>query len=546
MAKLIWGQSFSLLCVLAVVFAIFSIGYIIAFYERQRVLLRTRKILNQLQQTLPASSIKSANDSIEGLVDEVLKRTNQQQHAIELLNIQDRLTGLFNREQFYRDLIQIVQQQPQPTISLLNIDIDDFKEISSSYSSEQSDLLIKRVSERVLNTLSTIMPCKNPTIAASKQPASSELLGSVYRLVGDEFAIIIEHTDQDAQIKHHNDIHSQRLTELILSSISEPINLKGCLVQVSATVGIAKLDNMNHSDELIKAAKIAMRHSKARDKGGYAYYDEHMAASNSNVSEITSAELKAAMQNPGELELLLHPIFDSHSHQIVGAKTELIWHNMRLGDTKKSQFQWLLDRSDIAVDLDIWSLEQTQILAENIGAEYHDFNILKPVETRSLCRPQFIRIAKELSLRNQSASANIVFVTSSLCQIDYSDLYDQLIELQQAGYKIGIIDLQKDLQAISCFEEIDFSCANIPIHLSQSSIENRNSQLGKHLVNLCSDLGINAVASFHSNSLDNMGLDNMHSDGEVSIVQSLGIQCYESQQLMDETELLNALAKQSN
>ena len=151
---------------------------------------------------------------------------------LEQLAATDDLTGIANRRCFRAALAReaaIARRYGTP-LSLLLLDLDDFKEINDTFGHDAGD--------RVLGGVAQIL---------HKRARSADL---VARLGGDEFAVLLPQTDRHEAI-HVGDV----LVEAIEAAIAEP-------VQLHASVGAASLGS--GTDDLLIEADRELYEAKKR------------------------------------------------------------------------------------------------------------------------------------------------------------------------------------------------------------------------------------------------------------------------------------------
>tara|TARA_R110000751_G_scaffold307903_1_gene434539 strand:+ start:1068 stop:2897 length:1830 start_codon:yes stop_codon:yes gene_type:complete len=177
-----------------------------------------------------------------------------QHDRIKELSETDHLTGLFNRQTFdsYFELKFKQAMENNEKLSLLMIDIDNFKKINDSYGHQVGDECLKRVAQYL-------------------QQANLRKDDFIARYGGEEIVIVLTNTD----IKSAEEI-SQRLcdgmSQIRLKSEQDSIVM-------TASFGLAELtfNRTSNTAELLKFADDALYQAKARGKNQLV-----MAASNKN------------------------------------------------------------------------------------------------------------------------------------------------------------------------------------------------------------------------------------------------------------------------
>lgn len=184
------------------------------------------------------------------------------------------------------------------SIALFFIDLDRFKQINDSLGHDYGDLLLQEISVRLKSVLRV-----DDTIA---------------RLGGDEFVILLESFRDNSQLG--------KIAYKIIESIAEPFDLKGNIVSVGASVGIALYpEDASNSDDLLKNADVAMYHAKQLGRGTFQFFTPRM---NVEATQRLHAEtqLKQAHE-AGQFINYYQPIIDSQTGKAKGVELLLRWQS---------------------------------------------------------------------------------------------------------------------------------------------------------------------------------------------------------------------------
>jgi diguanylate cyclase (GGDEF)-like protein/PAS domain S-box-containing protein len=181
----------------------------------------------------------------------------------------DSLTGLPNRVLFHSRLEKELgsARKAKTSVSLLLIDLDDFKDVNDTLGHDAGDALLKETAQR-LSAL--VQDC-----------------GTVARLGGDEFAVLMVQpfTLDDAT----------QLAERITASLREPFVYRRRTVVSRASLGVAAFPQ-HHCEpaELMKSADIALYRAKAQGRNRVLTYSPNMRR---DIEERVSlgAELREAI-----------------------------------------------------------------------------------------------------------------------------------------------------------------------------------------------------------------------------------------------------------
>ncbi len=165
--------------------------------------------------------------------------------------LHDPLTGLANRvlmrDHLERALARLGRSHGM--VSLLFVDLDDFKRINDSYGHATGDQILTQVANRLTGAV-----------------RADDVVG---RQSGDEFAVLLNQVRNEAEA-----ISS---AERVLGELRRPILLGGRSIVVGGSIGIALTALPEATaEDLITQADAAMYAAKASGKDTYAVYDARM------------------------------------------------------------------------------------------------------------------------------------------------------------------------------------------------------------------------------------------------------------------------------
>ncbi|MDP6705071.1 MAG: GGDEF domain-containing protein [Alphaproteobacteria bacterium] len=174
------------------------------------------------------------------------QRTIAQQQSriarLEDLLVKDELTGLLNRrglEDAFTKALDLANRHGEGGV-LAYIDLDDFKEINDTFGHGAGDLVLKRVS-RIL----------------SESVRASDV---VARHGGDEFAVLMVRAD------HHEAMGRAQAFDDVLNQATVSVDKK--MIQIRASLGTAIFSPGDHQAEILRRADEEMyRNKRSRASG---------------------------------------------------------------------------------------------------------------------------------------------------------------------------------------------------------------------------------------------------------------------------------------
>lgn len=190
--------------------------------------------------------------------------------------VTDHKTGLFNDRHFrarLREEFERSQRHGSP-VTLVLLDLDDFKQLNDSYSYEFGDVGLRAVGE-------TIRQC----VRSIDIPA---------RIGGDEFAIILPSTTLPETVAVANRIQH-------VLSIS-PIGENGDRMTLQASIGIATFDGRSARDprHLFLQANEALKMAKSGGKNRLFFFDPNTRSTAGTDSNDFAKATRAAGEEEGD------------------------------------------------------------------------------------------------------------------------------------------------------------------------------------------------------------------------------------------------------
>jgi diguanylate cyclase (GGDEF)-like protein len=182
---------------------------------------------------------------------ELIRRLSDRERQLEYQASHDPLTDLANRVRFHERVSRALAPhgpwRQAPSVAVLFIDLDDFKDVNDRLGHQVGDQLLVAVADRLRRS-----------IRSSDVPA---------RLGGDEFAVLVTEACGPQEL--------MAIAERILDALRAPVVLAGqCLVSPQGTIGVAIAETPQlGADELLRRADVAMYAAKARGKGATGLYE---------------------------------------------------------------------------------------------------------------------------------------------------------------------------------------------------------------------------------------------------------------------------------
>jgi diguanylate cyclase (GGDEF)-like protein len=251
---------------------------------------------------------------MSGAIRELHELRRQREHQF----FHDLLTGLPNRVLLADRLNQAILRIPRSAdpVSLLLMDLNDFKAVNDSLGHDVGDDLLRQVGPRLGGQLRT-----SDTVA---------------RLGGDEFAILLPGTDETG---------ASRVAQKILGALEQGFTLAGETLDIGGSIGIAVApQHGSDPDQLLSRADAAMYAAKG-SLGGFAMYSSEQDTQGASRLAMM-AELRRAIDE-GELVLYYQPLVSLRTGAITSVEALVRWMHPRRGLVPPDEFIPLAERTGL-------------------------------------------------------------------------------------------------------------------------------------------------------------------------------------------------------
>jgi diguanylate cyclase (GGDEF)-like protein/PAS domain S-box-containing protein len=333
----------------------------------------------------------------------------------------DSVTGLANRALFKDRVEHALERQGRDgdPVTVLFMDLDDFKTINDSLGHAAGDHLLGEVGDRVKSTL--------------------RMADTAARLGGDEFAILLEDGGDG--------VDAAELAARILARLEGPFHLEGKEVFVRASIGIASADRSRTSgpegaEELLRNADVAMYMAKEAGKGRYQVFEPAM-----HDTALKRLELKADLQRAVDNdEFILHyqPIIVLASGEIEGLEALVRWKHPHRGMVAPLDFIPLAEETGLIVEIGLWVLREACTKAKELQERFPmspPLHMSVNLSARQLQRPEIVdEVAASLMHSGLDPSSLVLEITESVMMQDMELSILRLQELKALGVKLAVDD----------------------------------------------------------------------------------------------------------
>ncbi|MGX7872324.1 EAL domain-containing protein [Mesorhizobium sp. ORM6] len=383
----------------------------------------------------------------------------------------DVLTGLPNRALLEDRLLQAIlyAQRYDRWVTVLFIDLDNFKLINDTLGHNAGDELLKTVAGRMVE-------CVRAT-------------DTVVRLGGDEFVIVL------SDPPGHVDLISETV-QRIRVAIAEPIELGRHQLRTTASIGIANYPKDGASpDALLANADAAMYSAKEFGRDNFQFYAPEF---NTRAREklVLREELRVALAR-SEFFLLYQPQVDLRTGHVFAVEALLRWEHPTRGTVSPTVFIPTAEETGLIVPIGDWVLHEA--CRQNKAwqdAGLPPLTVCVNVSARQFKEKNLIdRIINALKDSGLAARYLELEVTESLIMQDIELAVATMNALQGLGVQISIDDFGTGYSSLSALKT--FPVARLKIDksfINELAADENDQAVASAVISLGQKLNLRVIA----------------------------------------------------
>lgn len=383
---------------------------------------------------------------------------------------EDALTGLPNRywlNTFLPGALDAARAGGY-SLALLFIDLDEFKHVNDTQGHAAGDLLLRQAADR---------------LKAQLRPDDH-----VVRFGGDEFIVVLNPADSDAQVA--------AVAERILKAFALPFAVADENQAVGASIGVSVFprDGQDH-ESLIKHGDIAMYAGKSEGKGQVRFFDPALYTRLTSRARLKHSLVEAIERD--QLQLYYQPRVDTRTGELCSMEALVRWVHPELGLIPPLEFIPLAEASGLI--LRIGELVMAKACAQ-LAAWREEGLALVPVSI-NVSPKQFAQghIHRQLAVQLQRYRIEPglleVEITESAMMGEQDEIIAELAAIRDLGVKLHVDDFGTGYSSLSQLQKLKMDVLKVDKSFtSELGNSNEGRVFFQAIVSMAHALGMSVVA----------------------------------------------------
>lgn len=379
----------------------------------------------------------------------------------------DPLTGLSNRLSLPHQFEEMIARANQfgSRISLLFIDLDQFKAVNDTLGHLHGDNLLRDVARRL------------------REIRTDD--DTVIRLAGDEFLfLLLQQPGKPCRLK--------KVSHQILERLSIPVRGERHQLMVTPSVGVAHYpDHGTDIQTLMRRADLAMYQAKASGRNQVFVYNEELSRAREEELELLSG-LRDGLRHE-QIIPFYQPRVNAADGAIIGMEALARWKSPKRGMVPPGVFIPLAEKAGLINQIGTLVLEQAVQQRQDWAARGLDLTMSVNLSLRQLCEPDFSSVV-EACLQKYGCPAERLELELTETLFSESDpvVQHNLCSIRSLGVRIAIDDFGTGYSNIARLNELAVDC--IKIDRSLISQLPKNEEMVSLVIAMCKLMQVTIVA----------------------------------------------------
>jgi len=381
----------------------------------------------------------------------------------------DPLTGLSNRRCFIEKLEQeLAVVKDDTSISVVFIDLDQFKAINDIYGHEIGDQLLCEVANRL-----------------SEEIDDDEML---CRYGGDEFTLLLPNTSL---------VQTQIVVKKLQHCFQHFFKLKDLIVDVTSSIGVAMYPDAGTSAKLLlRHANHAMHSAKSTGRNCISFHDIELQRKYQRKLELKE-RLKLALEQD-QLTVFYQPIINIETNEIVKFEALVRWPDGDGGYISPGEFIPIAEKFGLIHLIGNFVLKQAcndLKSLHRLGFEHISFSINRSINEFFHYELEQQSIASTIKAAGLPYESIIIEITESTAMSENRYAKEALAQLKRKGIRIALDDFCTGYSSLNYLIDYEVDIIKIDRSFVHDIAHDKHSRiLTSTVIELAAKLGMQVIA----------------------------------------------------
>ncbi len=374
----------------------------------------------------------------------------------------DRLTGLYSKEFFYKRVKDILNQNPEREYDIICSDIENFKLVNDVFGIPSGDCLLRGIADLYLEIV--------------------DGRGFCGRLNADQFVCMIERNWQ--------------YTDDMFETVSRQINTMPCTKNIVIKWGIYPVEDRElPAEQMCDRALLAARSIKGKYGKYFSVYDDELRSKLLLDQAITDGMETALAE--GQFEIYLQPKYRIADNSLAGAEALVRWNHPQMGLLMPVTFIPLFERTGFITRLDqaVWKNACT-VLKNWDGKGYPPLPISVNVSRADIYNADLADILLTIM---QEYDLPVYRLPLEITESAYTENPKQIIEtvgaLKKLGFVIEMDDFGSGYSSLNMLSQMPMDILKLDMKFIQNETAKPIHQGILHFImELARSMGLSVVA----------------------------------------------------
>ncbi|HSP28207.1 MAG TPA: EAL domain-containing protein, partial [Ilumatobacteraceae bacterium] len=379
----------------------------------------------------------------------------------------DVLTELSNRGALVERLDELLAHAAIGQVSVLFIDLDNFKVVNDSLGHGIGDELLRQIAARLRHVMRDT--------------------DRIARFGGDEFVVFVD-----------GGVDPATVAERLRRAVQRPVIIAEHELVVTASIGFSVNSTPDvTADELLRDADAAMYRAKAAGRDRVeAFTEETRAASVAALQ--TSSELRRGLER-GEVVPYFQPIVDLEGGNVVGFEVLARWLHPERGLLVPAQFLSLAEESGLIVDLGARILRDSLAQLAHwraVGLRFASCSLSINIATQQLIDGRFLGVVHDaLGETGIDADSLWLEITETALMADTNAAGRALRDLRGLGLHLSVDDFGTGYSSLTYLKRFPVEAIKVDrSFVAGLGLEADDTSIVEAVIRLGHSLGLSVVA----------------------------------------------------